>query len=275
MRRVHVDLHVQHRGQATQALRADAECIDLFVQLDTQFFQLGLRAALQQLIHVDVIHQRLLGHQHRSLSGAADADAEHARRAPAGAHQRHGLQHPVDQRVGRVQHHELGLVLRSAAFRSDLHIHRVAGHQFHVHHRGRVVLRVLALELGIGDDRCAQFVVRVVIAAAHAFIDRIFDRALEAFKAYVHADLQEDIHDAGVLADRTLALGAHARVGQDLRDRILRRRALLALIGARQMLQVIERMVVADELQRGGDGFDQVFLLDDGHDVRTRLRWIK
>jgi hypothetical protein len=28
-------------------------------------------------------------------------------------------------------------------------------------------------------------------------------------------------------------------------------------------------MVVADELQGRGNGFDQIFLLDDGHDVRA------
>jgi hypothetical protein len=57
----------------------------------------------------------------------------------------------------------------------------------------------------------------------------------EALPAHVHADLQEHVDDAGVLADRAVAFGAHARVGQDLRDGVLGRRAFLALVGARQV----------------------------------------
>src|SRR3546814_14269354 len=60
------------------------------------------------------------------------------------------------------------------------------------------------------------------------------------------AYLQEHVDDAGVLADRALALGAHARVGQDLRNRILGRRALFGLISARQMLNIVLRMGIAD-----------------------------
>ena len=30
------DLHVEHGGQATETLRPDAECVDLFIQLDAQ-----------------------------------------------------------------------------------------------------------------------------------------------------------------------------------------------------------------------------------------------
>jgi hypothetical protein len=76
---------------------------------------------------------------------------------------------------------------------------------------------------------------------------------------------EEDVDDAGVLADRPLALGAHARVGQDLRDGVLGRRALLALVGARQVGDVVGRVVVADVLQRGGDALDQVFGVEGGH----------
>jgi len=55
------------------------------------------------------------------------------------------------------------------------------------------------------------------------------------------------------------------RVGEDLRDCVLRRRRLLALVGAREVLDVIARMVSADVLQRVGDALDQVFLCDGGH----------
>jgi hypothetical protein len=46
VRGVHLDLDVQHRGQAAQALRANAQRVDLFVQLDAQLFlELVARAA--------------------------------------------------------------------------------------------------------------------------------------------------------------------------------------------------------------------------------------
>ena len=39
MRRVVKNLHVENRGQAAQSLRADAQLIDLFVQLEAEFFE--------------------------------------------------------------------------------------------------------------------------------------------------------------------------------------------------------------------------------------------
>jgi hypothetical protein len=80
------------------------------------------------------------------------------------------------------------------------------------------------------------------------------------------APFDEDVDDAGVLADRAVAFGAHAAVGQDLGDRILRRRALFGFIGFAQRADIIHRVIVADELQGIGDAVDQV-LLADGHHV--------
>src|SRR5690606_8715678 len=116
----------------------------------------------------------------------------------------------------------------------------------------------------IGHDRGAQRVVGVVVATAHAFVDGVFQAAGETFPAHVHAHFQEHVDDAGVLADGALAGGAHLAVGQDLGDRILGRGALLALIGAGQVGDVVGGVVVADVLERGGDGFDQVGLADRG-----------
>ena len=83
--------------------------------------------------------------------------------------------------------------------------------------------------------------------------------------AHVHADLDEHVDDAGVLADRALALGAHARVGQDLRDRVARGRRLLALVGAAEVLDVIDRVVVRDELQRVGDALHEIRFTNGSH----------
>jgi hypothetical protein len=80
----------------------------------------------------------------------------------------------------------------------------------------------------------------VVVAAAHAFVDGVFQAHGEAFPLDVHAHLQEHVDDAGVLADGA-GRWRHLGVGQDLRHRILGRRALLALVGAGQMLDEIRR----------------------------------
>ncbi len=99
VRRPVVDFHVEHGREAAEPLRADAERIDLFIKLDAQLLGRIARPACEQLGHVDRVHQRLLREQHRLFGGAADADAEHARRAPAGAHLRDHFEHPVDDAV--------------------------------------------------------------------------------------------------------------------------------------------------------------------------------
>jgi hypothetical protein len=59
--------------------------------------------------------------------------------------------------------------------------------------------------------------------------------------------------------------GAHAAVGENLGDGVLGRRALLALVGGAERLDVVERVIVADVLEGVGDALDEVFLLDSGH----------
>ncbi len=270
VRGVHLDLDVQHGGEAAQALRADAQGVDLVEQLQAQFLHLvellAARGLGLQLVHVQVVHQAFLGEQHGLFRRAADADAQHARRAPAGTHGGHGLEHPVHQVVAGVHHDHLGLVLAAAALGRDGDVHGVAGHDLREDHGGRVVLRVLAQELRVGHDARAQGVVRVVVAAAHAFVDGVFQALAggEAFPAHVHADLQEHVDDAGVLADGALAGGAHLAVGKDLRHRVLGRRALLALVGTGQVGDEVGGMVVADVLQGRGDGFHEVVVPDGG-----------
>jgi hypothetical protein len=50
-----------------------------------------------------------------------------------------------------------------------------------------------------------------------------------AFPAHIHADLAEHGDDTGVLTDRPVAHGTHARIDQNLRHGVLGRRALFAL----------------------------------------------
>jgi hypothetical protein len=108
-----LDLDVEDGGEAAEALRADAEGVDLVVEVDAELFDLGARAALDEFVHVDGVHEGLLGHDHGLFGGAADADAEHSGRAPAGAHAGEGLEHPVDDGVGGVEHGEAWTWLRS------------------------------------------------------------------------------------------------------------------------------------------------------------------
>ena len=266
------DLHVEHRGEAAESLRADAERIDLVVQLDAQLLDPVPRPARLELRHVDGLHQRLLRHQHRLLGGTADADAEHARRAPTGAHGRHGLHHPLDDGVARVEHGELGLVLGAATLGSELHLDVVAGDDLAVDHSRRVVAGVLPREGGVGDDRGAENVLREKVGASHAFVDHLLHRE-GGVPPDVHPDLEEDHDDAGVLADGAVTLGTHARVGEDLRDRVLGGGALLLLVCVTQCTDVVEWVEVRDVLEGVGDGLDQVRLLDRGHAWKTTTGW--
>jgi hypothetical protein len=62
-----------------------------------------------------------------------------------------------------------------------------------------------------------------------------------------------------------MAFGAHARIGKDLRDRVLGSRRFLDCIGVGKRLDVIDRMVLGNILQRFGYTLDQVLLLDRRH----------
>ncbi len=263
--RIVADLHVEHRAQPAEALGTDAELVHLLEQLQPQFLDTTAGSAFHQLVDIDRIEQRFLGQHRGLLRGAADTDAEHPGRAPARAHGRHGLQHPVNDRIGGVEHRELGLVLAAAALGRDMHIQRVPGHQLVMNHCRRIVTGVLARTGRIGKDRSAQHVVGIEIGAAHAFVDHFIDRQRCAVPAHVHANPHEHRHDARVLADGAMALGTHARIDQDLRDRIARGRVLLTQPRLVHRLDEVHRMVIRDELQRVGHARDQIFLLDHSH----------
>ncbi len=262
--RVFADLDVDDGGQAAEALGADAEVVDRVVDLQAQFLELVGRTALDQFLHVDRFHQRFLGQQHGLVDRAADADAEDAGRAPAGAHGRHGLLHPLDDRVARVEHHRLALVLRAAPLGGDQDLQAVACHQFGVDHRRAVVAGVLAVGGRVGDHRQAQGIGGIQIGAPHPGIDHLLHRHV-AVEAAVHADLDKGRDDAGVLTDRAMADGGHPRVDEDLADGILGRLVLFPLVGGMHGLDEIEGMVVGDKLQAVGDGVDEIGFFDDLH----------
>jgi hypothetical protein len=102
----------------------------------------------------------------------------------------------------------------------------------------------------------------VVVGAAHALIGHVLHAHGRVGPAHIHADPQEHGDDAGVLADRPVAFGAHARIDQDLGDGVLGRPGFLALVGGGQVPDVVDRVVIADVLQGVGDALDEVFLLN-------------
>ena len=232
---------------------------------------LCLGAARDQLLHVDGVHQGLFRHHHCLLRGASDADAEHAGRTPAGAHAGQRLQHPVDHRVGRIEHGEAALGLRAAALCGYGYIDCIAFDQFGYHHRGGVVAGVAAGECGVAEQARAQRVVGILPGAANTFIDHLLHGHHAVlgggFPLDGHADLDEGGDDAGVLADGPVALEAQARVDEDLRDRVLRGVALFELVGAGEVGDVVDRMVEADVLERVRYALNEIVLLDDGHNL--------
>ena len=117
----------------------------------------------------------------------------------------------------------------------------------------------------VGQHRGAQRVVRIAVGAAHAFVDHFLNAHRGIRPGDLHADLDEDHADPGVLTDRAMAFCRHPGVGQDLGNSVLGSGAFLAVIGFAKGLDVVERMIVADVLEGIGNGLDQVFLFDGGH----------
>ena len=166
-----------------EPLRADAERVHFLVELDAKFLELVRGTALEQLVHVDRVHQRFLREDHRLVGGAADADAEHPGRAPAGAHFGHGLEHPVHDRIRGIQHREHRLVLGAAALRGDRDFDGVSRDELDVHDGRRVVAGVLPREEGIRDDRRPEAILREPVSAAHALVHHLLQRSVVSQRA--------------------------------------------------------------------------------------------
>ncbi|KPX08778.1 Unknown protein sequence [Pseudomonas syringae pv. coryli] len=270
--RVIHDLHVEYGGQTAQALSANAQLVDLLEQLQAHLFDTILRAAGFKFMNVDGLHQHFLGHDRGFFCGAADTDAEHARRAPACAHGRNGFQNPVDDRVGRVEHRHLRFVFRTAAFCRDVHFHGVTRDDGVVNDGRGVVLGVFASACRIGKDRGTQHVFRQVVRAAHAFVDHVVQAHGGAVPANIHPHAHENRDDAGVLADRAMTGRAHARVDQDLGDGVTSGRRLFTQIRLVHGLDEVYGVVIGNELQCVCNALNQVVLLDHGHAARSSVR---
>ena len=265
-RRFH--LHIQHGCEAAQTLGTDPQLVDLVVELDPQLLFSGLRATGDQLLNVDVLHQGLFGQHRRFLGSTTDADAQHAGRAPACAHGRHGFQYPLDDIVRGVEHHHLGFVLGAAAFGRDAHFHLVAGDHVDMNHGRGVVFGVFATAGRIGQHGGAQRVVRIGVGTTGPFVHHLLHRHV-AVPLDLHANLDETGHDAGVLAERTMTFGGHAGVDQDLGQRIFGGRVGLTVIRRFGSLNKIQRVVIGDVLEGICDRIDEILFFYNAHIILT------
>ena len=111
------------------------------------------------------------------------------------------------------------------------------------------------------------------VGAPHAGIDHVIDAAV-GVPAYVHAYAEENIDNAGVLADRPVPLGTHARVDQDLRHGVTRGRGLLALVRRMHRPDKVRRVIVGDILQGIADAVDEILLADRAHVPGREPRWV-
>ena len=153
MGRIFGDLHVQHGGEPAQTLGANTQAIYGVVDFHAQLFELICRTPLDQFLHVDWLHERFLGEQHRLVDGPTDADADNAGRAPAGSHGAHSLFHPFDDGIAGVEHGDFALVFRAAAFRSDMDFQGVAGDDLGVDDSRGIVLGIFSVGSRVRDDR--------------------------------------------------------------------------------------------------------------------------
>ena len=255
------NLHIQHRGESTQPLGANAHGIHFFKQLKTQLFGTRLSAPRLQLMNIYGFHQRFFGQHHRFLRCAAYAYPQDAWRTPAGPHGGYNACDPVDQVVGWIQHGELGFRLAATALCSHLNTQLVTRHHPVVNNRRRVVLGVRAQPVRVLEYRRPQHVFGVVITAPYAFVDHLVNRQLRV-PLDIHSNIHIDNDNAGILANRSLANRAHAGVNQHLIQCSLGGRRFLSLVSTAQCPDKIQRVVIGNKLQSVCHTLDQVVLLD-------------
>ena len=269
MGRVIEDFDIQHGGQTAQTLCADAQRVDFFKEFEAQGFGGGQfctgRGFFLQLLNVDVAHQGFFCHQHGFFGRTADTDAQDAGRTPARAHGRDGFQYPIDDVVGGIEHGEFGFVFRATAFCRAGYFDFVARHDAHMDDGGGVVFGVLAFAGGVGEDGRTQRIAFPSVGTAYAFVNHLF-HAHVRIPLDVHADFEEDGCDTGVLTDGAVVFGTHAAVDQNLRHRVFGGGIFFLLPRLIECVDVVFRMVIADELEGIADTLDKVFLLNDGHD---------
>ena len=133
-----------------------------------------------------------------------------------------------------------------------------------MNHCWSVVPSIFALAIGIAKNRGTQYIVWVGVGLTHTLIDHIREAHIP-LPLHVHADPDKHRDNAGVLADRTVTHGAHARIDQNLSHGVFRCLGLFAVIGLFYRLNKIHRMIVGNILQRVGNAVDKVLLANNSH----------
>ena len=203
------------------------------------------------------LHQRFLREHHRLFGTAADADAEHARRTPAGAHRRHGLQRP-SRRCESDGFSIVNFDLFSeppplAAMRHVDRVRRARGRSG----RPPACCRFVFVRLPAGSARIDA---RSVLSgsrygAPHALVDHVGRRSSSRRPSCTSMPtLDERDDDAGVLADRPVPLRRTcASWSGSARSRPCAAGDSSSLVGIAERVDVVGRVVVRNELQRVGD----------------------
>ena len=144
-----------------------------------------------------------------------------------------------------------------------MHLYLVTRHHLVVDNGRCVIAGILALAIRVRQDGGPQHIIRMGVCPAHTLVDHLIQRQL-AVPLDVHADVHKNRDNTGVLAQRPMALGAHARIDQNLGHGILRRLGLFPLVGFMNRVDEILGVVIGNELQRVRYAFNQVVLADYG-----------
>ena len=252
------DFDVEDGGEAAEALCANAELVDLVEDFDAELFDVGGGVAGGdaglELLHVDGVHEGLLGEEHGFLRGC--------RRCRCPTCQVDTSRRPWWGTVLRTQSTmeseglsmtNLDLASEPPPLAATVTSMVLPGTRETSTTQGGVVDGVLAGEGRVGEDAAAEFVVGVEPGAAHALVAELLQGlrwgvAGVVGEADVETELEEDGHDAGVLADGAVAFGAHAGVDEDLLDGVFGGGGLFELVGAGEVGDVVDRVIEADVL---------------------------
>ena len=125
-----------------------------------------------------------------------------------------------------------------------------------------VVAGVLAAKRRRRNDGSAQAILGQVVGAPYAFIDHLVERHA-GIPLHIHAHLAEHGHDAGILTNRAVAFGTHARIHQNLLDGIFGRRTGFLFVSRCHRLDEVRRVIIGNVLQCVGNALNDIFLFDN------------
>ena len=177
-------------------------------------------------------------------------------RTPTGT-QSERSSNPIDNAVRWIQHGHFRFVLGSATLGRDRDINGITRHNRVVNNRRRVVFGIDRLPAGRPRLKHAD-VVGMGVRATNAFVDHVVQRHF-GIPSDIHADLNEDGHNAGVRQIGRLPM-AHIRELMRICAMDLGCLRLFTLIGLTNALDEVLGVVVANELQRIGNAVNQIVL---------------